>query len=381
MKISKHLIKITAAVLSLSLLSGCVPHTELNQKAIVMAIGIDYSEDMYSVAFQYYSPSGTGGRTLIDNSQPNILTAEGKGENVYGALEDAAFQCGKELMLGVTQIIFIGEEAAKKSVSETLEFTKSFFQSHPDMLITACEGKAGDYLKVKFKEGTVSTDRIKFMLSNGEKSGIITLPTAIDLFKALQTKQQSGVIPRLRLLEDGKSDATEDGKNIQISGGVLIKEGAAVKETDIEVMTGLEMLRSKSQSGTVTANWKGEKVSVNLLNAATKIEPTFENGRLIFNVKTSAVGRYLNVPEQFDDDSSRAEIERLCAEQIIARMEKAVEETVLSEGADPLILEKTIRHKSYKTWKEIEDNYEELLKNSLFHFTAEIDIDKLILTK
>lgn len=381
MKIGKLITKIAAAVLSLSLLGGCVPHTELNQKAIVMAMGIDFSDDLYSVTFQYYSPTGTGGRTLVDNSQPNVLTASGKGENVYGALEDAAFQCGKELMLGITQIILIGDDAARHSVSKVMEFTKSFFQSHPDMLITVCEGKAEDYLKVKFKEGTVSTDKIKFMLNNGEKSGIISLPNALDLFKALQTKQQSSILPRLRLIEDGKSDASEDGKNIQISGGMLIKNGMAVKETDIEVMTGLEMLRYKSQSGTVTVDWQGESVSVNLLNVITKTEPAFENGRLIFNVKTSAKGRYLNVPSEFNDDTNRNEIEKSCGDQLIERMKRAVEETVLSEGADPLILEKIIRHKSYKLWKEVEENYEELLKNSLFNFTADIEIDKLILTK
>ena len=62
-------------------------------------------------------------------------------------------------------------------------------------------------------------------------------------------------------------------------------------------------------------------------------------------------------------------------------MKRAVEETVFAEGADPLILEKIIRHKSYKLWKEIEEDYEELLKNSVFNFTVDIEIDKLILTK
>lgn len=364
-----------------AVLSGCVPHTELNEKAIIMAIGIDFEEDIYSVTFQYYSPTGMGGRTLVDNSQPNVLTSSGKGENVYGALEDAAFKCGRELMLGVTQIIIIGEDAAKHSVSKVMEFTKSYFQSHPDMLITVSEGKAEDYLKVKFNEGTVSTEKIKFMLNNAEKNGIVSLPNALDLFKSLQTKQKSGCLPRMRLIDDGKSDASQDGKTVEIAGGVLIKNGMAVKETDIEVMTGIEILCCHSESGTVTVEWEGESISVNLLNITTEIKPDFQEGRLIFNAETKAKGRYLIVPSQFYNQLDHKAIEEDCGKQLIERMKKAVEETVFAEGADPLILEKIIRHKSYKLWKDVEEDYEELLKNSVFNFTADIEIDKLILTK
>ena len=151
------------AVFSLITFSGCVPHTELNEKAIILAIGIDYKDEKYKVTFQYYNPTGIGGRTLVDNSQPNVLTSNGEGENVYAALEDASFRCGRELMLGVTQLIVIGEDAAKYSVNKVMEFSKSFFQSHPDMLVTVAEGEAQELMKVKFSEGIVSTQKQKFI--------------------------------------------------------------------------------------------------------------------------------------------------------------------------------------------------------------------------
>ena len=54
-------IKISALALffvfSLSTLSGCVPHTELNEKAIILAIGVDYEDEKYKVMFQYYNPT------------------------------------------------------------------------------------------------------------------------------------------------------------------------------------------------------------------------------------------------------------------------------------------------------------------------------------
>ena len=70
MKEIKKIIKKCAAaalVLSLLLLSGCVPHTELNEKAIVMAITIDYKDEKYYVSFQYYNPTLIFFRNILEN--------------------------------------------------------------------------------------------------------------------------------------------------------------------------------------------------------------------------------------------------------------------------------------------------------------------------
>lgn len=368
-----------AAAFSLTALSGCVPHTELNEKAIILAIGIDYKDDMFKVNFQYYNPTGIGGRTLVDNSQPNVMTSSGEGENIYSALEDAAFRCGRELMLGVTQIIVIGEEAAKYSVVKVMEFSKSFFQSHPDMLVTVTEGDAEELMKVKFSEGIVSTQKLKFMLTNAEKSGIAGLPNAIELFTALQTNRKSAALPRLRLI-DNESDASEEGKTIEISGGVLINDGKAVRDVDTEVMSGLEILCCKTETGTVTVEYEGEKISVGLVNIKTKIKPSFEDGRLVFTVDLTSGGRFLVTPQGTYEENNR-ELETLCGDEIIKRMKEAVKQTVFECGADPFLLEKTVRHYNYKLWKDVEENFGEYLKNAKFKFGAHIEIDKLILSK
>lgn len=368
-----------AAAFSLTALSGCVPHTELNEKAIILAIGIDYKDDMFKVNFQYYNPTGIGGRTLVDNSQPNVMTSKGEGENIYAALEDAAFRCGRELMLGVTQIIVIGEDAAKYSVGKVMEFSKSFFQSHPDMLVTVAEGDAEELMKVKFSEGIVSTQKLKFLLTNAEKSGISGLPNAIELFTALQTNRKSAALPRLRLI-DNESNASEEGKTIEISGGVLINDGKAVRDVDIEVMSGLEILCCKTETGTVTVEYEGEKISVGLVNIKTKIKPSFEDGRLVFTVDLTSGGRFLVTPQGTYEENNR-ELEILCGDEIIKRMKAAVKQTVFECGADPFLLEKTVRHYNYKLWKDVEENFGEYLKNAKFKFGAHIEIDKLILSK
>ena len=377
----KKAFKLIAAVLAAAMSSGCIPHTELDEKAIILAIGIDYEEEEYSVTFQHYSPTGLGGQALVDNSQPNVLTSSGKGKDVYEALEDASIKCGRELMLGVTQIIIIGEDAAENSVADVIDFSKSFFQCHPDMLVAVAEGKAEDYMQVKFSEGIASTQKLKYLLQNAERRGMIALPAALDLFIALATEQKSACLPRLTLIEDGKSDASEDGKTIEISGGVLIKGGKAQDNADMDTMKGLQLMEGCGSETTVTFDHEGEMTSVGLIGIKRDVTPLFEDGRLIFQVKLRSGGRYFTTPSDgFNEENNRI-TERECARKLTEIMQSAAESTVLKYGADPINLERTVRHHDYKLWTLLKEDWEETLKNCEFRFDVEVNIDRLSLTE
>lgn len=377
----KKALKLISAVLAAAMLGGCIPHTELDEKAIILAIGIDYEEEEYSVTFQHYSPTGLGGQTLVDNSQPNVLTASGKGRDVFEALEDASIKCGCELMLGVTQIIIIGEDAAKNSVADVIDFSKSFFQCHPDMLVAVAEGKAEDYMQVKFSEGIVSTQKLKYLLSNAQRMGRIKLPAALDLFIALQTEQQSTCLPRLKLIEDGKSDASEDGKSIEISGGVLIKNGKSRDDTDMDTMKGLQLIEGCGSDTTVTFDHEGEMTSVGLIGIKRKTVPVYEEGKLIFQVTLTCGGKYFTTPRDGFNEENNLITERECAAKLTELMQSAVENTVQKHGADPINLERTVRHCDYRLWQQLKDNWEETLKDCEFRFDVKVNIDRLALTE
>ena len=371
--------KLAALILALIILSGCIPHTELDERAIVLAVGIDYEDEEYSVAFQYYNPTGLGGQAPVDNSQPNVLTSSGKGMNVHDAMDDASLKCGKELLLGVAQIIIIGDDAANNSVTDVMEYAKGCFQSHPDMLIAIAEGKAEDYMQVKFSEGIASTQKLKYLLQNAERQGTASLPTALDLFISLQTMQQSACLPRLKLNEDGKSDASEDGKSVEISGGVLIKGGKAQEDEDLETMRGLQLLGGRIEKTTLTFEQDGKVLSIGLIGIKRTVTPAFVDGKLIFQVNMICGGRYFTAPKGISLEEDK-QTEQRCAEELEKIMRTAAESTVQKYGADPINLERTVRHSDYKLWEQSKDNWEELLKECEFLFDIQVEIDRIPLS-
>ena len=240
MKRIKRLLSLLLAASVCVSLCGCVPHTELNERAIVEALGIDYDGEQYKITFQYYNLSGAGSRTQIDPSKPNVLTAKGTGSSVYAALKDAEFNCGRELMLGITQLIIIGRSAAEKPLKSLLSFSAAFYESHPQVMLAVADSTAEDVLAVKFLEGSLSTQKLTFMFKTAEKTGYINFPSLLDTFIDLAGKRGSLCLPLLKVTEDG-SDVTDDGKNVQITGGVLFRDGVYRSDLNTEQMAGLDL--------------------------------------------------------------------------------------------------------------------------------------------
>lgn len=355
-------------------LCGCVPHTELNKRAIVEALGIDYDGSQYKVTFQYYNLSGAGSRTQIDPSKPNVLTAKGTGSSVYAALKDAEFNCGRELMLGITQIIVIGREAAKQPLKSLISFSAAFYESHPKVKLAIADDTAEKVLSVKFTEGSVSTQKLSFMFETAEKSGYVGFPSMLDTFIDLSGKHGSLCLPLLQEVDDG-SDVTKEGKNVLIKGGVIFRDGVYCAEIDTEETSGLALLDGKAENTTVIVDYEGARVAVEIFDIKTAVLPAYQDGRLIFTVKTTCGGKYLDSFIDEADASPDDQIERLCAQQLIQRMETATA-ALLEANADVLRLQLLLKHHSYTDWLKTSEQWEQLFPESLFVFETSVEISR-----
>ena len=354
------------------LLTGCVPHTELNERAIIEAVGIDFDNGQYTVTMQYYN---TLGSESDDISETNVLTAKGTGSSVYNAIADAGFSDGKTLMFGVNQLIIIGENAAQKDIKELLGFATTYYQSHSDVKIAVSEGTAENILSVKFKEGLISTKKLKFLFSNAEETGFSANRNIIEVMSAMSGSTESVCLPLLKT-SDTDSDVSEDGRTVEICGGVVYKNKVMADKISLEAMSGVELLSNKGKESVISLKYEGKEISVNAYGIRTEITPYIDDGQLVFSVKTRANGEFLSADLNGNNAALAEEIGRLSSERLESRMKRAAEEAVLNHGTDVLMLEAAVRNKSYGLWLEIKDRWEETLKNSRFEFDTRVEIDR-----
>lgn len=370
--------KITAVAAALAVcfsLSGCMHHTELDEQAIVEAVGIDYSQGEYEVTVQYFNIEGTGGSSPIDQSKKNVINVSGRGTDVSTALESASVRCGRSFMYGITTLIVLGRDALSEDISKTLSFTESYYQNNPSVLVAASDEKAKDILDVKFKEGIISVEKLEMLLENSEYHGMGEQVRILQLLSEQNRPYAGTALPLLKAVET-QTDATDDGKTVEISGGILLTNRKYISDLTLNQMSGLQLLSEHPKNTLVSADMNGEKVGVTMYDIECDIDYEFEDGRLIFDIDLHADGKYTDSQLENKDASFSGEVEKVCSLILEKRVFDALGETVLARGCDPCGLKYIISSDDYREWLRLENNFSELLRNAVFEIECDIDIDR-----
>lgn len=371
MKLFKALI----LCLSVTFLSGCIPHTELDEQAIVESIGIDYENDKYTVTVHYFNMEGAGGNAPIDPTKANVIKIDGKGDSVSTALESASIKCGRSFMYGITSLIILGRDALGEDVLKTLSFAESYYQSNPSVLIAAADKKASDILDVKFKEGITSVERLEMVLKNAEYYGLGENVRILEFLSEQRRISAATVLPLLAVVNTG-SDASDDGKSIELKGGALIKERKYTGELSLSDMSGLQILGAKPMNTVISVEAENEKVSITVYDIDCKIKHTIEDDGLKFRIDIRANGKFTDSQLSKRDNASGEAIEKICGEILKKRIADALNNSVIKYGCDPCDLKYVISSSDYIEWAGIEREFEKLLTEAEFDINYDIDIDR-----
>lgn len=372
---------IAAALLPAVLLtcSGCLPHTELNRQAIVEAIGVDYSDEGYEVSVQYFNMEESGGSTLVDSSKANVVVVKGRGTNIQTALESASVKCGRPFMFGITAAIVFGEDAAKRDLVKSLSFAETYYQSNPTTLIAVAKGKAGDIMDVKFKDGVVSVEHLRQLITHAEQLG---LGETKPLYKVMNELRQPTGCTVLPLLAPAmtESGTTDDGKIVELSGGALFSERTLTDVISLSDLSGLQFLNDAIINTSFSAAADGQDITVSLYNVKVEVEPKYENKKLSFSVKIKVLGKYIDSQLQDEGIPYSDTVEEQCEMWIKRRIDGAVSAAVNKYGSDPIGLCHHIMSNDLSEWLTVKENFAELLKTAKFSVECNVEIDRFGVT-
>ncbi len=360
-----------AALLCVAL-CGCVRYSELSDRAIVQALGIDYLPDkkIYRISMQYFAQSAEGGKNQIDKTQPNVLKSVGEGDSVLTAAKNASVMSGKDLLLSENRLIIIGKELCNYDLNRTLEFFIANYHSHPQTYVVAAENTAEELIDIRFKEGYVSSRHITGLLENAKDEGKMPSRISYQLMTNLYSSG-SAFLPQLAISKqktdstvpsetgskqqgsegDGgtekNSDSEQQGEDtIILKGGIIFSDSKMVGEIDDDTCTALQFLINNIDEYSVTVDDEnGEKITITLFSVSTDIKPSFNGDSLTFKIKVNAHGRFEERGAISETDTKAIKSATKSAEQkITALMNKAVEIIKNEYKSDVIGFQNALRH-------------------------------------
>ena len=359
---------IFAAIVIFAFFSNDFGLVDIQKTAIILAAGIDKTENGVLMTVQIAVPKGsdrtTGGTSSVE------IDAEGK--TVSECVAGIYSETGWVPKFVFCDLILIGEEAAKEDVISYLNyFLRSEYQ--PDScLLAVCKGTAKDILTSQSAIDDASSLAIEKLFSDAaQKSGRVMVNTLKDFTIGYFGVSKSGYLPYLRShSEDGGQSAGGGGKS---SGGgeedkeqkvytahetALFYEGRMVGLLPPEQTQAFCMLQGKVFAGTFNAKEKGDPITLTVIKNSGGVSLDMKEGpkaklsvELLVRLCCRSTGAGI---EDISSDVANPETLESAAATIEEFLKKLWEITQES-GCDLFYLKRTLYRsslKKYAAWKD-----------------------------
>lgn len=363
------------------ILMGCWNNISLSDRALIVGVGLDISEDgQIEYTMQIVNPSlirtPMGGGT----EKNAVWVHTSKGETVFEAIRNQYKVSNKRSFFSHIQVIVIGEELARKGITDALDF----FKRNHETRLTANILIAKDTTAQKILRATSDLEQIpaihlRGIIENHRKSGDIQSSRMLDVMKLLSNNEIQPTISVVEIV--GNTSASIDIHNIRIRGSGVFREDKLIGWLESEETLGLLYIKDLIKSGILSVpnpSAKDKIVTVEAVRSYTKKDVRLVDNSPEFFIKINALGSIAGQeglaattsPDFFQ------ELEKECEKKIESIVLNTVEISQKKYNSDIMGLGELLHIEHPKYWKEVQEDWPELFSRVPVHIEVVFTIQR-----
>lgn len=357
-----------------TVLVGCWDYSEVEMINFVSGTGVDQMESEFNLVTEIIKSTGVGQTSEFESV---VLSTKGKSLSDTGwALSNPA---GMNLFWSHARVFLVSEEVAKRGVIPAIEYVIRGRDLRSTVYFFVVKGATVEEV---FKSKPPFADSVSQHLSN-----IVDLHAADPIFfpeemwrfnKDMLRIGASGALPTIQLVNEG-------GKEVPIvKGTALFKHDRMVgwiNGEESQIFTLLKGLKHRGRFIMAT-EIKGENypLTYEVVSNQVKIEPKADQGRVSMAIE---LGMRINIAEvgdahiNFEDEGIVKLIEGQLAQAINRRTQELLQKIHGEYQTDILGFGLLLRRKEPKIWREVEQDWEYILKD--LEVDVVVDV-KIVLT-
>jgi spore germination protein KC len=359
--------KILAVACIVSFCTGCMNRLDIQKLSIVMAMGIDITDNgRYRVSFQVLQTgkedqdsSGAGGQGA--NGGTEVLHYEGIGETLADAMDNAASKMGRRQFYGQLRLVVVGRETAEKGIASIIDFFSRFSEIRASLPVYVTKGEAASIITAKTPEDSIPVNAIDEMIMRQIQSGkhpVIYLAQLIDTLASEDRYPILGVINLPRKTEVLGAQGFElDG--IGVFDGDKLISFLSAKEIE-----GYQYMNGKIDAGSSVVELPdGTKISLEILRTTSIVQTEISDGKPMISINIRQVTGIREMPGKIDPMKNLKildEIGKLQSENIRKKVERTLQIAQTEIGKDIVDIGGQLHRQHPKEWKQIKNNWEEI---------------------
>ncbi|AVK86612.1 Ger(x)C family spore germination protein [Lysinibacillus sp. B2A1] len=365
----KKNIIIMSLIILILILSGCWSKRELNELALVAALGIDLIDDEYAISAQVIDPSQVSSKQSASGHAP-VVTYHAKGKTVFEAVRKILALSPRKLYFAHLQLVVIGEELAENGLRDTIDFLARDQEIRNDFtVIVSQKATAKDVLNVLTPIEKIPANKMLNSLKSMQDAWGSTLVVDIeDLVTDLGVNNQYFVLSAIEVLGDKSLgidqtnvERIETPVKLKFTGLAIFKEDKLLGYLDEYESKSLNYLNNKIKSTIeiIGCPSKGE-LSTEITQSKTKTTGVIRDGKPTINISINVVQNVAEV--NCDMDLTEMEtmdwINKQTAEHIKKNINQLLKILQKNYQADVLGFGEAIHRADPTEWKKIKGDWQ-----------------------
>ncbi|KGR87327.1 spore gernimation protein [Lysinibacillus boronitolerans JCM 21713 = 10a = NBRC 103108] len=364
----KHKVSFILLLLVLLLLGGCWNKRELNELAIVTAVGVDKSDELFEISVQIVNPSQVASKKASSNQVP-VYTYHAKGKSLFEAIRKLTSLTPRKPYYAHAQIIIIGEEMAKEGMNSVLDLFQRDPEGRSDFnIIVSHDSTAQEILSVLTPLEDVPASKMFKSLRVSEAVWGATESVILDdLIQSLGSIDHSAVLPSIHI--HGDAGAGDFSSNIEkIDSPAQLKYGGLAIFKNYKLIGYLSEQESRDYSFLnnhikstfeIIACPEQGKISTEIINSSTKVTGHFQNDLPSISIKLDIEQNVAEISCPLDLTKSKTidALNKVTSKQIKERLERTLQTIQQTYQVDLLKFSEVLHREDYQAWNRIKKNW------------------------
>ncbi|MEO2258474.1 Ger(x)C family spore germination protein [Paenibacillus amylolyticus] len=369
--------------------AGCGNRTELNDLGITTATGFDRKNGKWIITYQIIVPPASSSiGSSSGGSQAPVNTFSSEGRTIREAVAQSSIENPKRLYFAHTNVVLIGEEAARYGIAEIMDHYYRNIGSRESAKLIIADGQAREYLeKLVPPEKQPGRALSEILERNNEKGSYYPVMNIHEVGLKITSDSGTAGIPGVTAdtLGNNKQNSIDIFKETSIPGNLRL-QGLSVFLKDKKI----GVLNEKESMGitwlTDRVNWtnltytgaKGEVNSFLVRKAKVKVVPVKKG--IHYAVQVDA-----KVKAELDESTSGEDIVRTHTIHELQRQAEQVIKAQILNGwrgnqrlhVDMLGIANKIHQRHPKEWKVLKDNWSSELAQMDININVNVTLERV----
>jgi spore germination protein KC len=381
-------------LLLLLLLIGCGKR-EINELAIVTAVGIDKSEEpgKIRVTAQIVRPADARGQTGAPSGGTGepIYSATAEGESIFAAIRNLARFTSRRIFWAHNFIIVINEDVAKEGMTDILDFFTRNHETRMTTWIVATPDKASEVVSTITGLEVVPGEALDKLFRYNEIVAESPRTNVMRFEESFLSESTHPVLAKMQLQERGISNKKPEQfgsiKQIELSGTAIFNNDKMVGWLSPTESRALLFFIEQVESGVVILpcpeqpSESKKEFTLELKYQGFDITPLYEEGKPKFNIDLTTYADLVEseCPEPLGD--MKKELEASLEKKLQSEIEGVIKTAQKKYKVDFLKLGETFNNRYPAEWKELKKQWDKEFTQAETTIKIEAHVNSPVLLK